>query len=306
MRFELLAPTHYELLKPFFEQQPYRLSVFALALVVAWRNEDGFQVRFAISDDTLYMAARHPERPSEDYLALPLPTDRQDPAALARLAENLGIGRYNFVPYAYLEKHTSELVEQYFEVTEQSGFTDYIYRARDLAQLAGHRYAKKRNLIRQFERDYVRQNQVDVEEVTPANLPECRDFVTRWYVKRNGSQDERAEIQDDERAAHSTIEEFVRLELTGIVVRVEGDICGMGTCAKLTGDMGVLNLEMAFSEFKGLYQYLDRECARRLFLNRFKYINKESDMGLPGLRQAKRSYHPILRSRCYRLAVRPA
>jgi hypothetical protein len=75
----------------------------------------------------------------------------------------------------------------------------------------------------------------------------------------------------------------------------------MGT--RLTDTMGVLHFEKAHTHIKGLYQYLDRECARRLF-NGYAYLNKESDMDVPGLVQAKKSYHPIKIMKSYQLTLR--
>ena len=55
--------------------------------------------------------------------------------------------------------------------------------------------------------------------------------------------------------------------------------------------MATLQYEKAFSSIKGLYQYFDNACAKTLF-NGYTYINKESDMGIPGLAKAKKSYLP--------------
>jgi hypothetical protein len=56
--------------------------------------------------------------------------------------------------------------------------------------------------------------------------------------------------------------------------------------------MATLQYEKAYDKIKGLYQYFDNQCAKRLF-NGYTYINKESDMGVEGLAKAKKSYHPI-------------
>lgn len=67
--------------------------------------------------------------------------------------------------------------------------------------------------------------------------------------------------------------------------------------------MATLNFEKAFSGIKGLYQYLDNECAKKLFKG-FRYINKESDMNLPNLAEAKQSYHPLFRVKSFSLTLR--
>jgi hypothetical protein len=88
-----------------------------------------------------------------------------------------------------------------------------------------------------------------------------------------------------------------------VLIRVDDAVSAFAIGDRLTPDMGVLMFEKAFSGIKGLYQYLDRACARRFF-DGLAFINKESDMGIPGLRQAKRSYHPVAISKSCMLTLR--
>jgi hypothetical protein len=297
MNFQKLELDHYKILKPFFERQPFKLSVFSLVSVFTWRKEDGFSVYFAIENDTLFMAAKNPARPGGNYLALPLPPDLFGPEKLADLAKDLGFSSYNLVPEAYFEAYGERRISKQFKIVEQKKYADYVYKTENLVDLSGHQFSKKRNLIKQFERKYQETDQVKVENIRRDIADECIDFLKIWYLERG-----RNNCSDDQNAAIRTFKEFDELELSGIAVRLNGEICGLATCARLTEEIGVLNLQMAVRGRKGLYQFLDRECAARLFLNKYKYINKESDMGLPGLRQSKRSYNPVLRVRCYRLS----
>jgi len=300
MHFQKLEPEHYPIIRPFFDHLPYDHSVFAPAVITAWRSENGFHVHFAIENDTLYMAAKNEQHPELNYLALPLPTESFSPLALKKLAERLGFPRFTLVPMAYIEKHGLENAARYFEISEQTHLEDYVYRTRDLAELRGSRYSKKRNLIHQFEREYVDTGRSSVEMIRPEVIPECLQFLDAWYTSRNRDKEYDHVDENDRQAAFTVISDFFRLELTGLVVRIDSEIAGIATVAHLNRNMGVLNLEMAKRNRKGVYQYLDRECARRLFLGRYEYINKESDMDVPGLRQAKQSYHPSRRVKCYR------
>lgn len=44
-------------------------------------------------------------------------------------------------------------------------------------------------------------------------------------------------------------------------------------------------------DIRGLYQAINNEFIRHTFAD-VEFINREEDMGLPGLRQAKESYNP--------------
>jgi hypothetical protein len=55
--------------------------------------------------------------------------------------------------------------------------------------------------------------------------------------------------------------------------------------------MAVIHIEKANPEIDGLYQVINRE----FLLNAFpevRLVNREDDLGLPGLRQSKLSYNP--------------
>jgi signal transduction histidine kinase len=112
-----------------------------------------------------------------------------------------------------------------------------------------------------------------------------------------------ADLKDENQAAINTIENIDLFELDGILLRIDGEINAFGIASRLTENMGVLHFEKAFASKKGLYQYFDRECARRFFKG-CSYINKESDMNVPGLAKAKKSYHPVMTVKSYMLTVR--
>ena len=88
-----------------------------------------------------------------------------------------------------------------------------------------------------------------------------------------------------------------------ILVRIDDAVSAIGIGSRLNRTTATLNFEKALSGIKGLYQFLDNECAKRLF-NEFQYINKESDMNLPNLAESKQSYNPILRVKSFALTLR--
>jgi len=73
--------------------------------------------------------------------------------------------------------------------------------------------------------------------------------------------------------------------------------------SRLTRRIGVLNFEKAYPQIKGLYQFLDNECARQLFYD-YEFINKESDMGIPALADSKKSYYPVEKLKSYCLTLK--
>jgi len=182
-------------------------------------------------------------------------------------------------------------VGRHFEIIPRPGFSDYVYNRADLAELAGDRYHKKRNLIRQFEKAHSIGDEVIVTGMTPADADDCLDFLDEWCAERDCNRIMDSDISCERNAAENAIRNLDSTGWRGLILRINGTVSAFGLASRLTGDMGTLNFEKAFASVKGLYQYFDRECAKRLFSD-FSFINKESDMGEPGLAKAKHSYHP--------------
>jgi hypothetical protein len=304
MILEPLSYGHYRLLKPYFADQRHRLSAYCLPSIIAWQTRF-YQPQFALDGDWLILAAEFFRQPEKRHLLLPInPGVEPEPDQLHRLARGLGFDCYWFVPEAYLQSRLSSGLERYFTISEQDGFHDYIYRRSDLAELSGGRYHKKRNLIRQFTDEYVQAGRVLLAPIEPGDVPACLAFLEEWCARRDcGVEDEEDDLSCEKIAAINALQHLHDVDADGLLVRIDGQVCAMAIGAHLTADMGVLMFEKAFAEFKGLYQYLDRACARQLY-EKVAFINKESDMSLPGLIQAKRSYHPVAMSKSYLLTVR--
>jgi hypothetical protein len=303
MKLQPLTYDHYPRLKPFFAQQRHQLSAYCLPSIIAWQTRF-FQPQFAVDGDWLIVAAEFFRQPEKRHLLLPIsPAAEPDPDRLHRLALDLGFDCFWFVPEAYVQARLADGLERYFTVSEQDGFHDYVYRRSDLATLAGARYHKKRNLVRQFADQYLQSGRAAAAAIAPRDVPECLDFLEQWCAQRDCGVDEQDDLTCEKIAAINGLENLNKVDADGLLVRVDGKVSAFAIGARLTADMGVLMFEKAFADIKGLYQYLDRACARQLFEG-VSYINKESDMSLPGLIQAKRSYHPVAMSKSYVLTLR--
>jgi hypothetical protein len=173
-----------------------------------------------------------------------------------------------------------------YVVTEDRDNADYVYRVTDLAELAGRRYAKKRNKLKQCEQNY----NCRYEPLTAANLVECTRMQTRWCEAREcghflGLCSENMAI--DEIFSH--FHDFDNL--IGGTIRVDGTIQAYAIGEQLHAGTAVCHFEKAMPAIPGLGQLMNRWFAR-YSLQQFEFVNREQDLGFPGLRQAKESYYP--------------
>lgn len=303
MKFKHMLPSDFAAYKPYFKDQQYMLCGYALSSIIAWSNEE-YQPFGAVRDDALIVAAEFATEREHRHLILPVSPQREfKPGELSDLSRELGYSTFWFVPEAYIERYGEEELSRYFSIVPHEDYDDYVFSTADLASLKGNKYSKKRNLINQFEREFVAEGRVQVEAMGPEVKDECLEFLELWCAERDGCDGAvNSDLACEKQAAITTIENLEQMELKGILVRLDGAVSAFGISAPLTRDMATLQYEKAFSNVKGLYQYLDRECARRLF-DGFRYINKESHMGMPGIARSKRSYHPVMMVKAYKLVL---
>ncbi|MBC8393058.1 MAG: DUF2156 domain-containing protein, partial [Deltaproteobacteria bacterium] len=272
MNAKQILPSDYPKLKKFFESQKYGLCAYSLASIIVWRN-NVYQPYGTIDGDAFIVWAEFTTRKEDRHLILPVSPVREfTPEELHDLAVKLGFEKFCFVPDEYLENYGRSAVEAFFEVEEQEEYADYVYLTDDLASLKGNRYAKKRNLIKQFQRDYTERDRVKVEKITSLVASECLDFLEKWCEERDCDANPEEDLACEKLAAINTLENIEVLEVNGLFLRVDNEISAFGIASHLKSDMGVLHFEKAFSGIKGLYQYFDNLCAKRLF-NGYKYIN---------------------------------
>jgi uncharacterized protein len=174
-----------------------------------------------------------------------------------------------------------------FDVTEDRSVSNYVYLAKDLANLAGRRYAKKRNLISQAAGLYS-------WEVKPFN---ARDIASCFTVLNAIAEEEQPEpmglYQREVDALGYTLHHFDELVQRGLLITIAGRPVAFSIHETINPNTVATHFERALRSYKGLHQVINCEAAKIIAAQGFEFINREEDAGNPGLRDAKLSYHPI-------------
>ncbi len=161
---------------------------------------------------------------------------------------------------------------------------DYVYASEDLAQLKGKKYDGKRNHIRKLERT----NAWRYRKIDAVALDGCRALLEEWF---NGKVLNDEHIGAEKSAIVAALNGLEALGLTGGAIEVGGKVQAFSIGEPLTRDTAVIHIEIANPAFPGLAQLINREFVRNEWSG-FAFINREQDVGHPGLRRAKESYHP--------------
>jgi len=211
---------------------------------------------------------------------------------LRRLMENPHFER---IPESVVRSYLMD--KEKYIVEEERDHFDYVYNVRELVELKGRKFHDKKNKANRFRTSY----QYAYAPLTPGLIGECLEFEHYWCEVRDcgkypGLQKERCAILE-------MLNNFEALDIKGGLIRVDGKIAALTLGEKILPDTMVIHVEKANSDIPGLYQVINQEFLMHEAAD-CVFVNREQDLGIEGLRNAKMSYNPVKFVRKYRVRQR--
>jgi len=120
-------------------------------------------------------------------------------------------------------------------------------------------------------------------------MGEVKSFLKRWCLWKDCDSDPL--LESEKKAILFSIAKFFELKLSGLAIKINGNIEAISVFEPMNPDTVVVHYEKGSPYFDGIYKAINKETAC-LIQDKFKFINREQDMGIPGLRKAKMSYRP--------------
>ena len=189
------------------------------------------------------------------------------------------------------DKQTVEtLYPNQFYFHADRGNYDYVYDINDLADLKGRKLHRKRNHLKHFKKNHP--NYV-MTPITMENMDRVRSFVSDWYkLKQEENPD--GDYHHEQAALEKVFTYYADLEMDGLLLEENGEILGFTMASPLSSDTFDVHYEKARGDIDGAYTTINSEFANyiRSKYPHIKYLDREEDMGIPGLRKAKLSYFP--------------
>lgn len=183
-----------------------------------------------------------------------------------------------------------------FQIEPTREHFDYVYRTEDLSSLQGRKYHSKRNHLNRFLREY----SFTWEPFTESLIRDCLDFCDRWCRDHHCSSTQA--LRAEWISTREIILNYRRFQLMGAVIRINGRVEAFTFAEMLNRDTAVIHIEKASSEFHGIYAAINQLfCSKELSGTRF--VNREQDLGNPGLQKAKKSYYPVTMVKKYRIMM---
>lgn len=261
-----------------------RTCDFSFANLYSWVPK--FKTLFSIIDHTLFLRF---EGENEEYYYM-MPVGKMPlTKSLPLLIEDAKEQGHQFVMKGVTDRMWELIQEAMPDTFKRVGDRDnaeYLYLSEKLRTLSGKKMQKKRNHINKFKQENPHWEYYPL--ITNAEIDECITMLEEWS---NGRSSEKDEKDFDYIATKTMLQNFHALQLKGGALKVNGKIVAFTVGAPLTDDTFVVHIEKAISGMNGAYTLINQQFVEHEASN-FMYINREEDMGIEGLRQAKMSYYP--------------
>ncbi|MBU2549767.1 MAG: DUF2156 domain-containing protein [Proteobacteria bacterium] len=170
-------------------------------------------------------------------------------------------------------------------VTHDPDQSDYVYQTEDLIQLSGRKFHQKKNHYNQF----VKRNRFEVKEMDIESVECVLDMQEAWCEMKKCQED--PSLLSEDLAICEALKHYEDLDYRGLCIVMEGKVEAFALGEELNPETVVIHIEKANPEIRGLYAAINQRFCRE-FWSGYPYVNREQDLGLTGLRQAKQSYNP--------------
>ena len=299
LQFKDLDSSALKTLTPLFTFRENKTCDSVFLGLFLWK--DYYQVRYAVGDDNTIFLRINAD--GKEYAALPI-------CKAAGLSHSFGVLKDYFNQTLGLKLNIFladeaavrllNLPEDEFDVEELEDARDYLYSGDALRSLAGRKLHKKKNLVNSFVRTW--EGRFEYRRLTCADGGEIKSFLARWGVAREERME--GQLEHEILGIHEILRCCSLLDITMAGVYIDGTLEAftIGSCNPLE-QMAVIHIEKANPEIKGLYQFINQQFLIHEFPDAV-LINREDDLGDPGLRQAKLSYCPVDFARKYRISQR--
>lgn len=195
----------------------------------------------------------------------------------------------------------TQLHEDSLNVHEDDLNFDYILDVQKLTTYPGSALKSHRNLVTKFSKTFQAETRV-----LPLQAPETKATLLAFFKKWVELRQKPLADTENEFLAFQRFFELVpdaRLVCLGIYA---GDGLVGFTLNELPGkDTAMIHFEKADPvTYPGAYQVVMQETAKYFLSQGYSYINYQQDLGIPGLKNAKRSFDPHLYLKKYQITSR--
>lgn len=270
----------------FFRARRYENGHFNFTNLFMWR--EGYNIEWCTEDGFLFIRAAWK---NERFALQPFGPIDQLGAAIAMWEDYF---KQNNLPFVMtgMESGTALQLEKirpgFFKFTEDRDNYDYVYSAAELLNLKGRKFHSKKNHINSFKKAFPNFTYLPLSAEL---VDQCVATALDWYEKKNDVTED-VHIDFEKKAIIEALKNQEYLGLKGGVIIIDNKVEAFTFGEQLNADTAVIHVEKANADIRGIYPVINQQFVKNAW-SKMRFINREEDMGLEGLRKSKLSYHPI-------------
>jgi hypothetical protein len=280
----------------YFRQYPPEISEFTFTNLFMWRVYYHWQ--FLEWDNYLLIFSRdhlkkyhQPIKSNPDTLMMMPPVGKNPAQVICDVFKSGQSVEFHRVPlsiwnYLQLMPETKALG---IEWQDDRNNWDYEYVRDALATLAGGNLKAKRKWLNRFMSRY----KYDFQLLSYAKpeLIECIKKAQATWCQQNRCEDSPDLAMENEAIAEA-LANYAKLGFQGALILVDGTCIAYTFGEILHPGTMVTHIEKAHEEYEGGYQAIMSQFVQADTWRGVEFVNREQDLGSPGLRRAKESYDP--------------
>ena len=290
MIFKDISMESRELLNPYFDLVDYEACEYCFNTLYMWQHL--YKTGYYIGDGFAVIVA---EYEGNTFSILPLAKKEDMPRVIEFVVDYFEKEQKKIYFRGITKEVVEFLKENYpgkFNYTEERDLFDYVYDGESMRELKGRKNVKKRNHINSFLNLY--KNRYEYKLLDKGNFEECIELLNLWEQnKENIESSGHKELDEEILSIKEVFENYEKLKdnvkIAGVYIDNKLEAFTIGE--KINENIALIHIEKANQNIKGIYQYINQQFLLNEFPN-VKYVNREEDLGLDGLREAKLSYHP--------------
>ena len=240
-----------------------------------------YNTKFAVVEDCLVLMTKDGDNPA----GLRFPVGKGDKLKAAEIACDYMVSIGEKPQFYGVTKEDVDFIKantDKYEIVDMSKYADYVYESEKLINLSGKKLHSKKNHLNRFKKLY----NYEYIEINPSHEDEVMNAYDSW------GDVEGKYLQAEHDAIRDVIHNMDYLGTKGAMLKVDGQIVAFSLGDVLNSDTAVIHVEKADTSYEGAYAAINQMFVQNKW-SEYKYINREDDCGLEGLKKAKMSYRPV-------------
>ncbi len=286
-----------EELNKYLNRRCSRNSEFSFTNLFMWRKS--YDMKYVILDDMLIIMPKHADGPRSATFPIgyrnPDGTERDIKPVIVQILDYFEKTNQTPLIRLYDEKAVKKLTDAFpgkFIITEDRSSFDYVYSVEELTNLSGKRFHSKKNHINKFKKLYP---DFKYEKLTPDNAKECIELFESWLDNKDFDL---VALNEEKEAVIELLNNWQLLDIVGGSIKLNGKMIAFSIGEPLCNETAVIHLEHADTSYDGAFAIMNQQFLEHEWQS-FVYVNREEDMGIPGMRKAKESYRPVFMVKKY-------